>query len=53
MRDGVITVEPAGVMPVIKDLVVNFDLFWEKIEQVDPYLKHMGQEPEGEYIRLQ
>ena len=50
VQDGVITVEPAGVMPVIKDLVVNFDLFWEKIEQVDPYLKHMGQEPEGEYI---
>ena len=50
VQDGVITVEPVGVMPVIKDLVVNFDLFWEKIEQVDPYLKHMGQEPEGEYI---
>ena len=50
VQDGVITVEPADVMPVIKDLVVNFDLFWEKIEAVDPYLKHMGREPDGEYI---
>lgn len=50
VQDGVITVEPAGVMPVIKDLVVNFDLFWEKIEAVDPFLKHAGQDPEGEYI---
>ena len=33
VQDGVITVEPAGVMPVVKDLVVNFDLFWEKIER--------------------
>ena len=30
VQDGVITVEPAGVMPVIKDLVVNFDLFWKR-----------------------
>ena len=50
VQDGVITIEPAGVMPVIKDLVVNFDLFWEKIEQVDPYLKHIGQVPESEYV---
>lgn len=50
VQDGVITVEPAGVMPVIKDLVVNFDMFWDKIEAVDPFLKHMGREPEGEYI---
>ncbi|GIT69540.1 MAG: hypothetical protein Ct9H300mP27_06440 [Chloroflexota bacterium] len=28
--EGIITVEPAGVMPVMKDLVVNFDPFGEK-----------------------
>ena len=47
---GVITIEPAGNMPVIKDLVVNFDLFWDKINQVTPYLQPQGQEPEQEYV---
>ena len=47
---GIITVEPAGVMPVMKDLVVNFDPFWEKIRTVEPYLQPQGPEPEGEYI---
>ena len=51
LQEGsVITVEPAGNMPVIKDLVVNFDLFWDKINQVEPYLQHQGPEPEGEYV---
>ena len=50
MEDGVITVEPMGNMPVIKDLVVDFDLFWDKIMAVEPYLKHEGPEPEAEYI---
>ncbi len=49
-RDGVIIVEPAGVMPVIKDLVVDFDLFWDHIRKVEPYLQHEGQEPEKEYV---
>ena len=49
-RDGVIIVEPAGVMPVIKDLVVDFDLFWDHIRQVEPYLQHQGPEPDKEYI---
>ena len=51
LQEGnVITVEPAGVMPVIRDLVVNFDLFWEKIRAVEPYLQPQGPEPEAEYI---
>ena len=45
-----ITVEPAGNMPVIKDLVVNFDLFWDKIMAVEPYLQPQGPEPEQEYV---
>ena len=48
--EGVITVEPAGVMPVMKDLVVNFDPFWDKIRAVEPYLQPQGAEPDGEYI---
>lgn len=47
---GVITVEPAGNLPVIKDLVVNFDLFWNKIDEVTPYLQPEGAEPEQEYV---
>lgn len=48
--NGTIVVEPAGVMPTVKDLVVNFDLFWKKIEEVEPYLKPEVPEPEAEYI---
>jgi succinate dehydrogenase / fumarate reductase iron-sulfur subunit len=48
--DGVVSVEPAGVMAVVKDLVVNFDPFWQKIRQVQPYLQPQGPEPEAEYI---
>ena len=47
---GIILVEPAGVMPTVKDLVVNFDLFWQKIEEIEPYLKPEVLEPEAEYI---
>jgi len=49
-KDNTITVEPAGVMPVIKDLVVDFDPFWEKIRAITPYLQPEGPEPESEYI---
>ena len=49
-ENGVIVVEPVGVMNSLKDLVVDFDLFWRKIEQVEPYLKPEGPEPEAEYI---
>ena len=48
--NGVIVVEPAGNMGQVKDLVVDFDLFWRKIEQVQPYLKPEVPEPEREYI---
>ncbi|MCI0846034.1 MAG: succinate dehydrogenase iron-sulfur subunit [Chloroflexi bacterium] len=48
-KENTIIVEPAGVMPVIKDLVVDFDLFWKKIEEVEPYLQPEGPEPEAEY----
>ncbi len=50
IHDGVITIEPAGNMTVLKDLVVDFDSFWDKIMEIEPYLKPEGPEPEGEYI---
>jgi succinate dehydrogenase / fumarate reductase iron-sulfur subunit len=49
-ENNVIILEPAGVMPVVKDLVVDFDIFWSKIMAVEPYLKPEGPEPEAEYI---
>ena len=45
-----VTVEPAGVMPVIKDLVVDMTPFWDKVKAVEPWLQPQGPEPEGEYI---
>ena len=48
--NNTIVVEPAGVMPVVKDLVVDFDMFWDKIMEVEPYLQPQGEEPEEEYI---
>ena len=47
---GTIAVEPAGVMPVIKDLVVDMTPFWDKVKAVEPWLQPQGPEPEGEYI---
>ncbi len=41
-----ITVEPLGNLPVIKDLVVNFEPFWREVEKVMPWLE--PKEPEGE-----
>ena len=47
--ESVITVEPVGNMPVIKDLITDFQPFWEKIRAVDPYLRPTGPEPDAEY----
>jgi succinate dehydrogenase / fumarate reductase iron-sulfur subunit len=49
-RDGAITVEPMGNMPVIKDLITDMKIFWDKVRQVEPYLQPSGPEPKGEYI---
>ncbi len=45
-----ITVEPAGNMPIIKDLVVDMKPFWDKVMAVQPWLQPTGPEPEREYI---
>jgi succinate dehydrogenase / fumarate reductase iron-sulfur subunit len=50
-RDGVITVEPMGNMPVLKDLIVDMDaVHWKKIQRVTPWLLPAGEAPEREYI---
>jgi succinate dehydrogenase / fumarate reductase iron-sulfur subunit len=49
--DGVITVEPMGNMPVIKDLIVDMDaVHWKKIRRVTPWLLPDEPEPEREHI---
>ena len=48
--NGAIVVEPAANMEVIKDLVVDFKPFWEKVMAVEPWLQPKGPEPEQEYI---
>ena len=47
---GRVRVEPAGNLPVVKDLVVDMKPFWDKIRAVEPWLQPKGPEPEEEYI---
>ena len=50
LKDGsdTITIEPLGNMPVIKDLATDFKQFWDKIDQVKPYLQNKEKPPEKE-----
>ena len=50
-HDAVITVEPMGNMPVIRDLIVDMDaVHWKKIQRVTPWLINKEPVPEREYI---
>jgi succinate dehydrogenase / fumarate reductase, iron-sulfur subunit len=51
-RDGAITVEPMGNMPVIKDLIVDMEaVHWKKVQRVVPWLLPAEEPPESqEYI---
>jgi succinate dehydrogenase / fumarate reductase iron-sulfur subunit len=47
----IITVEPMGNMPVIRDLIVDMDaVHWKKIQRVTPWLVNQEPVPEREYI---
>jgi succinate dehydrogenase / fumarate reductase iron-sulfur subunit len=47
----IITVEPMGNMPVIRDLIVDMDaVHWKKIQRVTPWLVNKEPIPEREYI---
>jgi succinate dehydrogenase / fumarate reductase iron-sulfur subunit len=47
----VITVEPMGNMPVIRDLIVDMDaVHWKKVHRVTPWLINKEPVPEREYI---
>ena len=47
-----VVVEPAGNMQVIKDLVVDFEPFWDKVRAVGPWLQVEGPPPgpDEEYV---
>jgi succinate dehydrogenase / fumarate reductase iron-sulfur subunit len=45
-----ITVEPMGNMPVIKDLVTDMAVHWDRVRQIEPWLQPTGPEPEREYL---
>jgi succinate dehydrogenase / fumarate reductase iron-sulfur subunit len=45
-----LTVEPMGNHPVVKDLVVSLDTFFNQIRRVDPYLQPDAEPEEGEFI---
>jgi succinate dehydrogenase / fumarate reductase iron-sulfur subunit len=48
---NVITVEPMGNMPVIRDLIVDMDaVHWKKIQRITPFLINKEPVPEREYI---
>ena len=48
--NGAVVIEPPGNMQVVKDLVVDFQPFWDKVMGVTPWLQPEGPEPAGEYI---
>ena len=49
-EDDQVSIEPAGNLPVIKDLVVDLNPFWNKIRAVEPYMQPSMPEPEAEYL---
>lgn len=47
-----ITIAPLGNLPVIKDLVVEMQPFWDDLEAVEPYVSTRGRSiPEREFLQ--
>jgi succinate dehydrogenase / fumarate reductase, iron-sulfur subunit len=47
-----ITIAPMGNMPVIKDLVVDMQGFWDNLKAVDPYVSTAARQiPEREFLQ--
>lgn len=48
----IMTIAPLGNLPVMKDLVVNMDAFWDKLKAVDPYVSTASRQiPEREFLQ--
>lgn len=48
----VITIQPLGHLPVLRDLIVDFTRFFENYKKIKPYLIGKSPVPEREYIQL-
>lgn len=47
-----ITIAPMGNMPVIKDLVVDMQSFWDNLQAVDPYISTAARQvPDREFLQ--
>ena len=44
-----VCVEPMGNMKVVKDLVTDMEMFWDKVRQVKPWIETEGEPPAREY----
>jgi succinate dehydrogenase / fumarate reductase iron-sulfur subunit len=51
VRDGELTIQPMNNMPIIKDLVVDTQPFWSRMEAVEPYLQPSDADPEKERLQ--
>ncbi len=48
----IMTIAPMGNMPVIKDLVVDMQSFWDNLKAVDPYVSSAARQiPEREFLQ--
>jgi succinate dehydrogenase / fumarate reductase, iron-sulfur subunit len=50
-EEGTIIIEPLPNFPVIKDLIVHLESFFEKYRHMKPYLLTESNEPEGERLQ--
>lgn len=51
VRDDVLTLQPLPGLPVIRDLVVDMDLFWKQFERIEPWLQNDTPAPAGERLQ--
>jgi len=51
-RDPAIAIAPLGNFPVVKDLVVDMQSFWDNLEAVEPYISTRSRQiPEREFLQ--
>lgn len=53
LGDSEIVIEPLSSMPIIKDLIVDMDKFFENMKKVKPYLIRYSEEPVREVLQSQ
>jgi succinate dehydrogenase / fumarate reductase iron-sulfur subunit len=51
LHGDVVTVEPLPHMPLVRDLVWDMDVFYEKYEAIKPWLIHNSHTPDAELLQ--